>query len=140
MKKRIALLLGLALMVVPVAFAGNGSKVTVPMQYNTNNCGEVSGKKFDGTVTFSQKKGTLTVTVDIAGGDPTGSYWLYLYYDAPTPCSYWAYLGKIKIDASGRARKVIKVTDTSGYNNWIVYAENGDSGLYDTSQVAHLGA
>ena len=81
----------------------------------------------------------MTTTVDIVGGDPTSDYALWLYYDAPNPCNYGRHLGKIKIDSSGHGHKVATAIGTSGQNDWIVFAENGN-GFYDTSQIAHLGA
>ena len=133
-------LVGLA---IPVSFALAGSSaVKVPLMYNDNTCGITTKGKSDGTVTFSRdKSGTLTVTVDVKGGDPTNTYYLYLYYaaDGLGSCSYWDYFGKIKLDSGGNGHKVFQATGTNGYNDFVFYGYNNSTGNYDDSQIAHLG-
>jgi hypothetical protein len=102
--------------------SGGSSVVTASIQKNSDSCGELTGHKSIGKVTFSMVKGTVYATIELRGATPNTNYYAYLYYNPP--CTYNTYT-KIATDSSGQARKTIS-SPSFGYHDWFV-------DIYDTT-------
>jgi hypothetical protein len=89
--------------------SGNGTTVTVPVQYHGNHCGVDTGKPFIGKarVTLSQD-GTLSVKIQLTGADP-GDYELEIYKSfSGGGCDELDEIGEFKVGSSGEASRVFQ--------------------------------
>ena len=87
-----ALVVALIAVAIPVsyAFAGTGSKVTVPVVKYPSDCNYYPKQKVVGSATFERmKSGEVTVTYTLTGGLPSTAYYWGIESDSPAPCTLY---------------------------------------------------
>src|SRR5829696_6384240 len=101
-RRGIALLLVAILMLMPsVALAGGRWTASAPIQQGNASCGaNLPQQPVIGSVDFSRKGQSLTMTFHVTGGDANASYGAYLFSGT---CNLLANLGSISTDGNGNA-------------------------------------
>lgn len=123
---------------VAQGFASSGKTVKVEKHVDpTVQCGAKTGAGVIGSAKISRSNGVVTVVWKVYRATPGSNYYLYLY-DANS-CSYVdGYMGKFKVDSSGRGSKV-GTTDASTYSDDVYACDyNNTTGKYDCSYAVHL--
>ena len=137
-----ALVVALIAVAIPVsyAFAGTGSKVTVPVVKYPSSCNYYPKQKVVGSATFERmKSGEVTVTYTLTGGLPSTAYYWGIESDSPAPCTFISRGGvayfKAKTDSSGQFRETVVVPEAVGKNDFWIYSSSDE---YYRSAVAHV--
>jgi hypothetical protein len=122
--------LRIALCVLPIAATalalgvsqgfGGSSVQTASIQKISDNCGQTTGHKSIGKVTFSAEKGTVYATVELRNASPNTTYTVYLYFNETSSCSYNTST-KIQTDSGGNGKKTLS-DSMNGHHDWFVDA------------------
>ena len=137
-----ALVVALVAVAIPVsyAFAGSGSKVTVPVQRYPGNCSYYPKNKVVGKATIERtKSNSLIVTYTLTGANPHDTYYVGVESDSPNPCYFVSidYLAKIPTDGSGQGSKTFVMPGAGGFTDFWTYSYS-NSGDYSRSAFAHV--